>query len=260
VWDTRTGHVAFVIGEGITAGVSDIAWDGSSEHFAVGISPESSSHSRVDIFDRTGALAGRIAGEPDVWIRGLSFRADGDVVATTGTTPRDVAADRGIRLWDWRRGKLLHRISGNAIGVAFDRSGHMLVTTRLIEGAADVWDARTGKRVTALEGHAGVISDVAFDATGERVATASTDGSVRIWDARTGEQQLALRLAQPLAVSSVSFSPDGKRLVTAWADGITRVWTLDLDELIDIARTRVTRDLTSVECRRYLHVDSCTQS
>jgi WD40 repeat protein len=259
VWDTSTGQVAFVIGKGRSDDVSEIVWDGSGEHLAVGLNPYGTP-SRVLVFDRTGAPVGRISGEDGITIRGLGFRGDGDVVATTGSAGRDEASDRGIRLWDWRQDKLLGRIDGNAIGVVFDPSGQHLATTRLIDGLADVWNASTGTHVTALEGHAGTIGDVAFDATGERVATASTDGSVRIWDARTGTQLLALRLAVPMGASSVSFSPDGTRLVTTWADGMTRVWTLDLDELIDIARSRVTRDLTSVECRRYLHVDSCTQS
>jgi hypothetical protein len=32
-----------------------------------------------------------------------------------------------------------------------------------------------------------------------------------------------------------------------------RVWILDIDELLDVARTRVTRSLTAEECHRYLH-------
>ena len=99
-----------------------------------------------------------------------------------------------------------------------------------------------------------------FDATGGRAATASLDGSVRIWDPATGRQLVALRLALPVGAQSVAFSPDGRRLVTTWNDGITRIWTLDLDELVDIARDRVTRGLTTVECERYLHVDTCPQS
>ena len=33
---------------------------------------------------------------------------------------------------------------------------------------------------------------------------------------------------------------------------------LDADHLIDIARSRLTRDLSEAECQAYLHVDSCT--
>ena len=47
------------------------------------------------------------------------------------------------------------------------------------------------------------------------------------------------------ALAGVAFSPDGRHLVTTWADGVTRIWTLDLDDLVDIARDRVTRGLTA---------------
>ena len=182
------------------------------------------------------------------------------MVATTARAARDDPAAWGIRLWDWRHDRLIDRIDGNAVEVAFDPAGERLITTRLIEGVVDVWDAETGERVSSLEGHSGVVIDVAFDATGTRAATASLDGSVRIWDPTHRTTAGALRLALPMAASGVAFSPDGRRLVTTWADGITRIWTLDLDELVDIARARLTRGLTSVECKRYLHMDTCPQS
>jgi WD40 repeat protein len=58
-------------------------------------------------------------------------------------------------------------------------------------------------------------------------------------------------------VSSSAFSPDGTRLASLTYDGVVRVWTLDLDELVEIAQRRVTRDLTDAECRQYLHLDTC---
>ena len=71
----------------------------------------------------------------------------------------------------------------------------------------DVWDAGTEKRVSSLEGHTGIVNDLAFDPAGERVATAGADGSVRIWDPRTGEQQVALRLATDVAPQGVCVQP-----------------------------------------------------
>ena len=38
-----------------------------------------------------------------------------------------------------------------------------------------------------------------------------------------------------------------------------RVWALDLDELAEIARRRVTRNLTDAECQRYLRQRACDQ-
>ena len=47
------------------------------------------------------------------------------------------------------------------------------------------------------------------------------------------------------------------RLVTNDAAGVVRIWALDLDELIGIAKRKLTRTLTTPECREYLHVDRC---
>ena len=58
-------------------------------------------------------------------------------------------------------------------------------------------------------------------------------------------------------VFDIEFSPDGSMLASAGLDGLVRVWALDLDDLIDIARTKVTRELTDDECRQYLHEAGC---
>ena len=207
VWDTRTGAVAFVVGEGSTDHVEAVDWDGTGERLAVAATPDPDNpRSRVLIFSRTGTVAGTISGEPGVWIPSLSFRGDGDVVATTGAT-RVRSGRMGHPLWDWRHDRLIHRIEGNVSLVAFDPAGDLLITTRLVDNVVDVWDANTGERVSSLEGHSGAVHDVAFDATSERAATASLDGSVRIWDPTTGRQLVALRLALPVGTQSVAFSP-----------------------------------------------------
>ncbi|HWM75711.1 MAG TPA: BTAD domain-containing putative transcriptional regulator, partial [Nocardioides sp.] len=259
VWDTRSGNLAFMVGKGQEGYSPEIDWDDAGEHLAVAVTTYGNVlRSRVHVVSRTGAEVGRISGEPGVEILSLALRGDGDVVATTD---RDLeindSSQWGIRLWDWRGDQLLRSIQGSVVGITSDSSGTMLLTTRFLGGVADVWDARTGDRVSALEGHSSIVSDVAFDPAGERVATAGVDGSVRVWDPRTGQQKVVLRLATPVGATGVAFSPDGTRLVTTWEDGITRVWTLDLDELIDIAGDRVTRGLTTAECKQYLHVDSC---
>jgi len=39
-----------------------------------------------------------------------------------------------------------------------------------------------------------------------------------------------------------------------------RVWTLDQEQLVSIAESRLTRTLTDAECRRYLEADSCAEA
>ena len=58
-------------------------------------------------------------------------------------------------------------------------------------------------------------------------------------------------------VFGASFSPDGNQLATAGADGTIRIYTLRMDDLIALAKSRLTRSLTEEECRKYLHAEVC---
>lgn len=77
-----------------------------------------------------------------------------------------------------------------------------------------------------------------------------------MWDVATGKELLTLS-GHSAEVSSVAWSPDGKRLATAGADGIVEVYAMDIELLMALARSRVTRNLTTGECKKYLHVDEC---
>jgi WD40 repeat protein len=77
-----------------------------------------------------------------------------------------------------------------------------------------------------------------------------------VWDANTGEELFTLHGHQEYVVDLV-FSPDGRGLFTASLDGTIRSYLLDIDELIALARSRVTRSLTDEECETYLHLDQC---
>jgi hypothetical protein len=55
----------------------------------------------------------------------------------------------------------------------------------------------------------------------------------------------------------VAWSPDGKRLASADADGIVQVYAIDIDDLLKLAHSRITRDLTPEECQRYFQSKKC---
>ena len=54
-------------------------------------------------------------------------------------------------------------------------------------------------------------------------------------------------------VWSAAYSPNGKRIATATvgADGIVQIYTTDIEELHQIAESRVTRQLTAEEKEKY---------
>ncbi len=108
------------------------------------------------------------------------------------------------------------------------------------------------------------IFSVAFSSDGNRLVTGSSDSTIKVWNvspgANAGEQPLTL-YGGSTAVLSAQFSPDGKRIVAGWSyrgtPGSVRVLALDLEDLLAIANSRVTRALTNDECQKYLHVDKC---
>jgi WD40 repeat protein len=115
-----------------------------------------------------------------------------------------------------------------------------------------------------LAGHPAPVWGLAFSPDGTRLATASADGTAKVWlltsdpagDTITGQELLTLT-GHTDAVSGVAFSPDGTLLATCGADGTARLYVLPIEKLMALAKTRVTRSLTTEECRQYLHLDEC---
>ena len=126
-----------------------------------------------------------------------------------------------------------------------------------MDHTAKVWDAKSGRELLTLRGHSEPLDGVAFSPDGKRLATASGDKTAKVWDAESGKELLTLRHSGP--VDGVAFSPDGKRLATASEseDRSVQVYALDLRELLNLARGRVTRTFTVEECQSYFQSETC---
>jgi WD40 repeat protein len=125
-----------------------------------------------------------------------------------------------------------------------------------------VWDLETQELLFSLPGHTSTIYALEFSPDGTLLASGSLDGVTKVWDvsnsSNTAGQELH-HFSGPLRmVNFIFFSPDGKRLGTgSYFDQIVRVYTLDNEELISIANSRLTRPFTTQECQQYLHLSEC---
>jgi WD40 repeat protein len=253
VWDARSGDEVFTVGEGLTP--NGVAWSPDGELLAV--TGADAERGWITIVDRIGREVAEIVEDGNFVPLDVDFSPDGArLVATRHSIDRLSPTIDGARVWDWAHGEVITDIREWATVVAFDSTGTRIATD-VSDGGAAIWDAATGERMVTLSGHTGVVSDVAFAPGGDVLATASADGTVRLWTTESGDERLVLR-GHDGPVDGLAFSPDGSQLASV-SLGEVRVWALDLDDLVDIAESRLTRALTDEECRQYLHVDRCVE-
>jgi WD40 repeat protein len=187
-------------------------------------------------------------GSHEVPLEGVAFSPDGTRLAISGWG--------GVaEVLDLSSGKIILNLAGHTdtiYEIAFSPDGTRLATASR-DGTAKLWDAVTGNELFTLNGHTSTIYGLAFSADGTRLATGSTDATVKLWNVATGQELLTL----PGNIM-VAFSPDGTRLVTGSRDDKTLLmYVLQIDDLIALAKSRLTRSLTTEECQQYLHVDTC---
>jgi WD40 repeat protein/energy-coupling factor transporter ATP-binding protein EcfA2 len=131
-----------------------------------------------------------------------------------------------------------------------------LIALGHIDGTINVIDSKNGEILVELSGHSAEIKLVSFSSDGKLLTSVSRDDTVKIWDVSTGEELLTL-FFHSLGITDVTLSPYNTRLYAAVSDGTVRVYLLDIDELIALAYTRLTRWFTPEECQTYLHTDTC---
>lgn len=194
----------------------------------------------------------------------VNFSPDGRYLATAGW-------DRTAAVWDVVSGDELFRLEVLPPGpyIRVNQALFNADSTRLItasgDGAAKVWDIEAAlgggppatEPLLALSGHTGFVWDVALSPDESRLATVGFEGLTKVWDASTGEQLLTV--GGYSVGPDVAFSPDGTHLLTAGFDGAARVHVVAVEELMELARSRLTRSWRVEECRRFLHTQECPE-
>jgi WD40 repeat protein/DNA-binding SARP family transcriptional activator len=287
VWDATTGGLVWTL-SGHTAPVRGIAFSRDGTHLA-----SASSDMTAKLWDLASGkqlltLAGHangvnaVAFSPDgtllatassdttakIWdaasgeqlltlegfagsVNNVSFSSDGRRLATAHSNAQ-------VKIWDAATGKFLAYQSGHASFVwdaQFSPDGKLLVSAGQ-DATARVIDAATIRGLFILFGHTASVTHAVFNADSTRIATTSDDGTARVWDAATGQELLTLQ-GHAGPVNGVAFSPDGSRLITSSEDGTVQVYLLRIQDLVQLARSRLTRAWTSAECVKFLHLEQC---
>ncbi len=231
LWDPTSGSCIQIIGDSDSADTLfyGVAWSPDGQLLACGTSQHG-----LQVWDVT-ARSRRWVGEAHAtWIRRVAWSPDGTRVVGGGD-------DGHVYLWDASDGTQLLRLVGHHGPVTSVAWGPDRM--RLASGGGGreggelfVWDAHSGQRHpaweagnSALAGHPGLVSAVAWGPSGELLVSGGSDGMLRWWEVPSGEC-VRVREAHQGTVQALKVSPDGSTLASCGDDGAVALWDLERGE------------------------------
>jgi DNA-binding SARP family transcriptional activator/WD40 repeat protein len=187
-----------------------------------------------------------------------AFSADGSRVAFSLT--RD-DSDL-VEVWDLRSRRKVASAPFPEVGFGATTVGALSPDGRVLavvggpeQNVVSLRDADTLGPLVTLK-HKARVRQVWFSPDSTRIVTSSSDGAARVWNAHTGEL-IFTSLDEPTNVAFAFFSSDRSKIMLLYSDGRILVHAIAFDDVLEIAKGRVTRSLTNAECRTYLHVPAC---
>ncbi|KAJ7277452.1 hypothetical protein C8J57DRAFT_1581954 [Mycena rebaudengoi] len=94
------------------------------------------------------------------------------------------------------------------------------------DGMVQIWNTLEQPTIPLLSGHRGIVHDVAFSRSQDKVASSSADSTIRLWNARTGAHINTL-LGHGSGINNVAFFPNDEcelKLASVSADRTLKIW------------------------------------
>jgi WD40 repeat protein len=258
------GHVEGNVGN-FFQGVIDVQFSPDGERVA-----SAAADGWVKVWDvNSGAELFGIQGHPEGYgVMRVAFSPDGSLLAA-GTD--DLFDDAMVKVWDARTGQELYTVDENRIriwGVTFSQDGKRLAISDR-SGIVNMWELPPhdnesaanppqAKELFSVPAHSSSTFGLLFTPDGKQIVSTASDGKLSFLDSWTGKSLLTID--RPYGLGETAFGPGAKWLAAAGTDGQVYFFVLDLDTLLSLAHSRVTRSLTTAECQQFLHMAECPES
>jgi WD40 repeat protein len=164
----------------------------------------------------------------------------------TGESPLGFVGAQSVQ---WMpEGKTISVVDGD--GVLWHANLEALLGGKTLEEAT-LWSGFVTRDLFPPSGHV-------VNGDGTLVATkARSNEPVTVWDTTSGERVAVLDPNLIAGSPYIFFHPEHPYLSVLGDGGVLLTYTLDIDELVEEARSRLTRSLTDAECATFLHAETC---
>ncbi|MFD4457927.1 TIR domain-containing protein [Nocardia sp. NPDC058480] len=164
----------------------------------------------------------------------VGFSADSAMLSTRGN-------DGVVRLWDTVTGRLVRTLTGSDDHLLTFESAlfstvrpHQLATVGN-DGRLSLFNLDTDSYERHISIEDAPIWAIAFDPSGELIATANDDDTVAIWNRATGAQYGIYREHRG-RVRSLAFSADGALMASGCDDSAVRIWDVESGQCLQTLR------------------------
>jgi len=177
----------------------------------------------------------------------VAFSPTGDLLAIADT--KDILVVETATWTEVAR----RSVEARAFPMRFTPDGRRLVAADQ-SASIVVYDTTTWRPTVRIDNtHEGTIKDLEVSRDALLIVSGGSDGIVRVWDIETGKQLQAIPFHE--TIQNIEFLEERHLLVTSLTGSVLHV-TIDVDELVALARIRVTRTFTQGECDTY-RIDPC---